>query len=81
MNSSPSNHQIQDAAGHHILRGNRRNDCITFWRDNNIEELIHERYQPDLSAAFDGVWRHKLINTIHATGISSKRSHLDKRFP
>ncbi|GFY51923.1 hypothetical protein TNIN_217271 [Trichonephila inaurata madagascariensis] len=45
MNSS-SNHQIQDAAGHHIPRGGkRRNDCIPFWRDNNIEELIHERDQ------------------------------------
>ncbi|KFM82035.1 hypothetical protein X975_09552, partial [Stegodyphus mimosarum] len=34
---------IQTVARHNILRGKRKDNWILFWRDHNMEELIHER--------------------------------------
>ncbi|GFX98010.1 reverse transcriptase domain-containing protein [Trichonephila clavipes] len=34
---------IQKAAKHHIPRGKRRNNWISFWKDHNIKDLIQER--------------------------------------
>ncbi|GIY75987.1 hypothetical protein CEXT_507411 [Caerostris extrusa] len=34
---------IQSTTKHHIPRGKRKDSWIPFWKDQNIEELIHER--------------------------------------
>ncbi|GIY67794.1 hypothetical protein CEXT_338221 [Caerostris extrusa] len=43
MKSFSKSWAIFSAAKHHIPRGKRKDSWIPFWKDQNIEELIHER--------------------------------------
>ncbi|GIY17123.1 reverse transcriptase domain-containing protein [Caerostris extrusa] len=64
---------IRNAAKHHIPRGKRKNSWIPFWKDQNIEELIHERnsINQKLQVNNNEELRRKLVEISHKLKIKS----------